>query len=276
MSLKWVKKASGEVVEFDESKLRDSLFNSGASMELIDHINERINAEFKDTTSTRNIYKRAYQILRSSSQKLAGKYKLKNAILELGPTGYPFEQFIGRLLKYQGYEVKVGLTMQGKCLSHEVDIYAKKEDELIIGECKHHSNPSYKSDIKIPLYVHSRYNDIVNGLRQRGESRTPECWIFTNTRFTTDSEDYANCYGLSLVAWDSPKKGNLKERIELSGLYPITCLFSLTKKEKQILLEEDVVLCQELTNNPSHLNPIDPRKHSKILQECRDICSIGF
>lgn len=276
MSLKWVKKASGEVVEFDESKLRDSLFNSGASMELINHISETINAEFKETTSTRNIYKRAYQILRTSSQKLAGKYKLKNAILELGPTGYPFEQFIGRLLKYQGYEVEVGLTMQGKCLNHEVDIFAKKHDELIIGECKHHSNSGYKSDIKIPLYVHSRYNDIVNGLQIKGENRAPECWIFTNTRFTTDSEAYANCYGLTLIAWDFPKKGNLRERIELSGLYPITCLFSLTKKEKQILLENDVVLCQELTHNPSLLQPIDSRKHSRILQECRDICSNGF
>jgi len=276
MSLKWVKKASGEVVEFDESKLKDSLFNSGASEELIDQITNTISAELSDTSTTRSIYKRAYQILRASSQKLAGKYKLKNAILELGPSGYPFEEFIGKLLNYQGYEVEIGIEVQGRCLTHEVDVFAHTDDQLIIGECKHHGNSGYKSDIKTPLYVHSRYNDIVNGLKSRGEKRETECWIITNTRFTTDSEDYANCYGIKLLAWDYPKKGSLRERVEVSGLYPVTCLFSLTKKEKQILVDNHVVLCQQLTENPSLLDPIDSRKHSRVLQECRDICSASF
>ena len=31
--------------------------------------------------------------------------ELKNALRELGPTGYPFERFVGELLKYQGYQV---------------------------------------------------------------------------------------------------------------------------------------------------------------------------
>lgn len=106
------KKASGEIVEFDENKLRQSLFNSGASEELIGTITYKILNELDETTSTRSIYKKAYQLLRSSSQKLAGKYKLKNAILELGPSGYPFEHFVGQLLAYQGYDVEVGIEVQ--------------------------------------------------------------------------------------------------------------------------------------------------------------------
>lgn len=273
MSQKWVKKASGEIVQFDEGKLKRSLFNSGASEELIEKITNTISENLTETTSTRSIYKRAYQLLRTSSQKLAGKYKLKTAILELGPSGYPFEHFVGQLLAYQGYDVEVGIEIQGKCLSHEVDIFAHTGRHLIIGECKHHGNPGYKSDIKVPLYIHSRYNDIIAGLQSNGENREPECWIITNTRFTTDSEQYGSCYGLKLIAWDFPKKGNLRERVELSGLYPITCLFSLTKREKQILMDEDIVLCQQISANPDLLKPIDPRKHSKILAECQEICS---
>lgn len=273
MSQKWVKKASGEVVEFDEQKFRKSLFSSGASEELIDRIQQAVENEFVETTTTRKIYKKAYQLLRSSSQKLAGKYKLKSAILELGPSGYPFEVFVGKLFEYQGFKVKVGTEVQGKCLTHEVDIMANGNENLIIGECKHHGNPGYKSDIKIPLYVHSRFNDIVNGLKSNNDQRNYECWIITNTRFTSDAIDYANCYGLKLMAWDYPNKGNLQERVELSGLYPITCLYSLTKHEKAVLMEKDIVLCQQVLDQPGLLSPIDKRKHDKILSESRNLCN---
>ncbi len=273
MNQKWVKKASGEVVEFDQSKFRQSLFNSGASDELINQIQHNIESELGETTSTRQIYKKAYRLLRSSSRKLAGKYKLKNAILELGPSGYPFESFIGKLFEFQGFKVQVGIDVEGKCLTHEVDLMAKSDDNLLIGECKHHGNPGYKSDIKVPLYVHSRFNDIVNGLKEKGDDSKHECWVITNTRFTTDAEKYAQCYGIKLLAWDYPNKGNLRERIELAGLYPVTCLHSLSKREKALLLEEDIILCQQLLNNPDLLGPIDTRKHTQILNESRNLCS---
>jgi hypothetical protein len=273
MAQRWVKKASGEVVEFREEKLRQSLFNSGASEELIARIQQKIDQELTETTTTREIYKRAYQLLRASSSKLAGKYKLKTAILELGPSGYPFERFMGKLFEYQGFDVAVGIEMNGRCLSHEVDISAKKDGLWIIGECKHHSNPGYKSDVKTPLYVHSRFNDIVNGLKPDNQRQKFECWIMTNTRFTSDAEQYAGCYGLRLLAWDYPGKGNLRERIELSGLYPITCLYSLTRKEKETLLADNIVLCRELIENPELLAPIDKRKHAKILNESGNLCS---
>ena len=79
----------------------------------------------------------------------------------------------------------------------------------------------------------------------------------TNTRFTSDAEQYAGCYGLRLLAWDYPGKGNLRERIELSGLYPITCLYSLTRKEKETLLADNIVLCRELIENPELLAAIN-------------------
>lgn len=272
MERKWVKKAGGEVVAFEEDKLRTSLFNAGASEELIDQIIKGVLPELEEVTTTKKIYKSAYKRLRSSSQKLAGKYKLKNAILEMGPSGYPFEHFVGHLLRYQGYEVEVGLNLQGRCLPHEVDIRAKNEETLIIGECKHHSQNGYKSDVKVPLYVHSRFRDIQAELSHQ-DQQMAECWIITNTRFTTDAQSYGACYNMKLISWDYPKKGNLKERIELSGYYPITCLYSLTKKEKENLMNNEVILCQELIDDPSLLASIDPNKHSRILKEANNICN---
>ena len=274
MEEKWIEKASGERVKFEPEKLRDSLFKSGANNELIDKILQCVHDEIDDVSTTKVIYQKAYKLLRASSKKLAGKYRLKNAILDLGPSGYPFEQYLGYLFSFQHYKTQVGITLDGKCVTHEVDIMAEGEDKTLLVECKHHGNPGYKSDVKIPLYIHSRFNDLVNAFRRKGDERKFECWIATNTRFTQDAVDYANCYGIRLLAWDYPSKGSLRERIELAGMYPITCLFSLTKNEKQKLLKDDIVLCRQLTGQPELLNNyMNEKKQQRVLEECESILS---
>ena len=48
--------------------------------------------------------------------------KLKQAIMELGPSGFPFEQFVAELLKCRGYQIKVGVIVEGHCVNHEIDV----------------------------------------------------------------------------------------------------------------------------------------------------------
>ena len=274
MMKKWVLKANNEKEAFDHEKLAGSLFRSGANEALIDKICYQIIRDTPEVTTTKRIYKKAYQLLARESSTLAGKYKLKNAILELGPSGYPFEHFIARLFQFQGYDVKVGQRLSGKSVSHEVDVVGSMNGTRLLIECKHHSHSGYKSDIKVPLYVHSRFNDICRVEQSNGEQFSYEFWIVTNTRFTTDAELYAAGEGLKLMAWDYPKKGNLKERIAISGYYPITCLRSLTKKEKSTLLDHQAILCKDLVDTPALLSAIDHRKHQKILKECESIIYI--
>ena len=269
-----VKKSSGDLVPFDASKLEVSLFRSGASPELIKKISLAVSQILEEGLSTKAIYKKAYQLLRASSYKLAGRYKLNKALLELGPSGYPFEEFVSHLFAFQGFDCTTGVTMNGKCITHEVDVWARREEEQYLTECKHHATQGYKSDVKVVLYIHSRFNDIVSQLRKKYTNGTRyQCWIVTNTRFTTDAIDYANCYGLRLMSWDYPSKGSLKERVDLSGLYPITCLCTLTKSEKEKLLKQKIVLCQELIDNPEPLRIITPNKVTKVLRECASLVS---
>lgn len=275
MKEKWVQKASGELVKFDYDKLYKSMFKAGANDELIKQICKSIFDELPDGASTKTIYKKAYRLLKASSMRLAGKYKLKTAILELGPSGYPFEEFVAQLFKFQGFETRVGLTLDGKCIQHEVDILAVNTKLTMLVECKHHGRAGYKSDVKMPLYVHSRFNDLVAEMNSTESEMKYECWIVTNTRFTSDAVAYGSCAGLRLMAWDYPGKGSLKERVELSGCYPITCLCTLTKKEKQRLMELDCVLCKQVLENPSLLSTIDTRKHNKVLKECQEILNMN-
>ncbi|MEO0900405.1 MAG: ATP cone domain-containing protein, partial [Bacteroidota bacterium] len=113
-----IKKASGEEVIYDPSKLRHSLFKAGASQETAEKIIKTVESELFPGIPTYKIYQRAFSILRKEDRAMAARYKLKRAIIELGPSGFPFETYVGELLIKQGFEVKVGVHMQGKCISH--------------------------------------------------------------------------------------------------------------------------------------------------------------
>lgn len=269
---KWIKKASGERVVFDPEKLRNSLFKAGASPEVIAQITKKITAKLTTATTTKSIYKQAYALLRQASQKLAGQYKLKTAMLEMGPSGYPFEHFVAKLLTHQGYQTEVGTHLKGSCLTHEVDIIAERPDEIIIGECKYHSRAGYKSDVKIPLYVHARFQDLSMGDEMKDSGKKINCAIISNTRFTSDAEAYAQCYDIQLIAWDYPDKGSLKQRIALSKHYPITCIHALTKKDKETLMHEGVVSCRQIFEEESILNRFDQTKKNRVWSEIQAIC----
>jgi len=267
-----IKKSDGALVPFSFQKLEKSLFKAGASPELIEKIGREISMIPANQLTTRIVYKQAFKLLRAASYDLAARYKLKKAILELGPTGYPFEEYIAHLFDYQGFKVQTGVILDGKRVTHEVDVWARNHEREYVVECKHHRTPGYKSDIKVVLYVHSRYNDIVSQLRKKAAPEMHyECWIVTNTRFTTDAIDYASGENIRLMSWDFPRKGSLRERIDISGLYPITCLCSLTKAEKKRFLDRKIVLCRELVDQPDLLESVPANKRAKVLAECKGL-----
>lgn len=274
----FITKASGEQALYEPGKLRYSLEKAGAAEEAISSIMAEIETMLYPGISTKKIYRRAYSLLRKTSSHLAAKYKLKKAIQELGPSGFPFEKFIGQILKHEGYRVQVGQIVRGHCVQHEVDVIVEKDDRHFMVECKFHGDQLRKCDVKVPLYIHSRFLDVEKAWRQKPGhgQKFHQGWIVTNTRFTTDAVQYGSCTGLNLVSWNYPKKDSLKERIDRSGLHPLTCLTSLTKYEKQKLLDTGIVLCRELCENEYLLEKVGVKKPraQKVLKEARLICEL--
>lgn len=248
-------KTSGEREEFSEYKLRKSLKKAKASSRIIDEIVELIKSQLREGMTTKEIYEKAFEMLRAKEGGHAARYKLKNAIMELGPTGYPFEKFVAELLARKGYKTEVGVFVEGFCVTHEVDVLAKQNGRNIYIECKYHNRPGIKSDVKITLYVQARYQDILKKIADKNEEEH-EIWLVTNTTPTQDAIQYAECMNLKTIAWSYPDKDNLQNMIEESGLHPITCLSTLSSKQKQRLLEEGIVICSDLLKNKSVLKRI--------------------
>lgn len=269
-------KESGEEVKFSLNKLRTSLKRIGADNKIIKNIIDKVRDELYQGISTKEIYNRAFALLKKEKSHLASKYKLKKAIYELGPTGFPFERFISSILKYSGYNTEVGKVMQGQCVTHEIDILAHKNSATTIIECKFHSQQGLKCNVKVPLYINSRYQDIKTHweLNSKKNRSLTQGWVVTNTRFTKDALQYGNCCGLYLLSWDYPKDNALKDRIDRLGLYPITVSTLLTNREKQFLLSRDIVLCRELVGDSFYLDHlgISIIRKEKIFNEIKLLC----
>lgn len=269
-----VQKASGELEHFDESKLRRSLDSAGADNEIINHIVDRIDEMLYDGITTQKLYREAFRLLKQHSSRSAGRYKLKEALLELGPTGYPFEKFIAELLNRLGYKTQVGQIVEGNCVSHEVDVIAENDDEFFIVECKFHNRKGHKCNVQVPLYIQARFEDIKIKLNHqpKNQSRKFHGWVVTNTRFTDDARQYSSCIDLRLLSWDYPKNNGLKDLIGRVNLHPVTCLSSLTKNEKQQLLERDIVFCQQLHEEGQLTGiGINEQKKKQIVKEANEI-----
>lgn len=272
-----IKKYSGDIVDFDIEKLKQSLRNSHVKEALIEDISQEIESKIYSGFTTHQIYKLAYQMLKRKTKTCASRYNLKKAIMQLGPSGFPFEKFIGALLSEEGFQTQVGVFVQGVCVIHEVDVVAVKDHTQHMVECKYHNTQGKISDVKVPLYIHSRFLDINNNVKNKPNAlvKFQQGWIYTNTRFSSDAITYSKCVGLNLVSWDYPQNTSLKCKIETVGLFPITSLVLLTRKEKKRLLDQGIVLCKQLYKNQYLLNEIGVEKsrQKKIIEDIRVLCN---
>ncbi len=272
-----VTKASGEKEAFKIDKLIGSLHRAGAGSDIIDEIVADILSWVYDGVTTKKIYSQAFSLLRRKKAGPALRYKLKQAIMELGPTGYPFEHFVGILFEKQGYSVVTGQVLEGHCVTHEMDVIATGSDHQILVECKYAHDQGKHVSVQVPLYVRSRVDDIIRKRKELPEylGFTFQGWVVTNTRFTPDSIQFGRCSGLHLLGWDFPAGQGLKDLIEREKIYPLTVLNQLTKKEKQKLLNEGIVTCSQLRQQKEALDTFElsKRKLAALMEELEHICA---
>lgn len=245
-----ITKSSGRQEKFEVSKLAESLIRSGAPPDMAAEIAGKVARQMPPAAHTKAVYRMARMLLRQYNAVSGMKYSLKKALSALGPSGYPFEKYVARILMSHGYKAEVNRILAGYCVSHEVDVVAIRGNEHAIIECKYHINGGSATDVKVALYIHSRFEDILKAFANTPgkEKSIYQGWLVTNTRCTSDAIQFAECAGLKIVSWRYPAKESLEKMIEEKRLYPVTVLPAARKKALDSLFSNDIILAQEIAD----------------------------
>ena len=265
-----VVKADGSQEPFSEEKVSNSIKRAGVPEDLQAEVLKQIKAKLYDNIPTYDIYGFITDALANSKEPFSkSRYSLKQSIMLLGPTGYPFEDFMGRIFTEHGFTVQTRQVLHGRCVDHEVDVIAEKEGKKILVEAKFHNNPGTRSDVHVALYVRSRFEDL------KDRYKFDEAWIATNTKTTTDADTYSTCSGMHVISWNSPQEGSLRDMIEEKNLHPITMLTTLTNQQKAQLLANHIIMCKDLVDNKKNLQVLSLTKEetAQVVSESEYICN---
>ncbi len=282
----FIQKADGTSEEFDIVKLKESLVKSGAQPTVTDKIIRKITEDLKAKSEkmgkkavcdATQIYKQAFAMLKKMSISAAARYSLRRSIMEIGPTGFPFEDFVAEIFKAQGYQTLTDQMVLGKCVPHEVDVIAWNEQKLLMAEVKYHNELAGKTDLKVALYVKARFDDLSQNKYQYTEGvparKLDEGWLVTNTKFTESAINYGECSKMKLLSWNYPQEGNLLDLIEKNKLHPVTCLTSLTALDKKSLIGRKILLCKELYDSKKSMKELG-MSEAKIFKTYSEIGTI--
>lgn len=266
-------KANGKREVFSERKLLHSIKRAGIPSNLqaqvIAHIQERLH----ENMTTGEIYRHILEFLEKSPQPYTkSRYSLKQAIMDLGPTGYPFENYIGKVLQMLGYSTKTRQILLGKCITHEIDVIAEKNTSTktkIMVEAKFHNTSGMPTNVHVPLYTKSRFEDL------KEKHGFTEVWVMTNTKATLDVIAYAGCVGMRIISWSYPEGESLRDLVEKLQLFPITAMTTISTAQKQQLLLFGIVLCKDICENQNLLDVLglgEEKKH-EVVKEAEFICT---
>lgn len=238
----YVLKASGQTVPFDSNKVEATCIRAGASKKLAERVVQKISEHLRNGMRTREIYRMVLNALSTEdeSQTIKHRYRLKESIMLMGPAGFAFETYVGKILENYGYDVEaVRSQVNGKCVKHEIDLIVKSNlaNERCMIECKYHNLPGIYTGLKESLYTHARFLDL-------SETFDKEMLV-CNTKVSDDVITYAKCVGQKLLCWRYPYDKGLENMIETKGLYPITIL-GLKAKELDLLSKNKFMLARDL------------------------------
>jgi hypothetical protein len=266
-------KRDGSEIPFDDLRVIRSMERSGVPKELHDHVLQHIKERIQkdNTITTDEIFYHIREFLVQKDRKSGLRFNLRQALFELGPTGFPFEQYLAKIFESEGYKTQVDVQMRGECVSHEIDVLLEKDGKTEIVEAKFHNQTFGKTDLHVSLYVYSRFLDV------QEKNKIESVWIATNTKLSTDAITYAECKGIKILAWNYPSNKNLQDFVEKPRMYPVTIMTDLTTEEKRRLIDNGVLLTFDLLKiSPGELVEkyfIDKVRAETIKKDAELICN---
>jgi len=242
----YIIKSDGRSVPFNFGKVKSTCIRAGASNKLATQVAQKISEKIYPHISTRQIYRMVLDTLAVDDRNAVGhRYRLKESIMQMGPAGFPFENYVSAILAGCGYDVKSRRSkVKGTCVIHEIDIVATDVNlNKYMVECKFHNSSGIYTGIKEALYTHARFLDL--------KGQFDKEMLVCNTKVSVDAITYGKCVNQDILSWRYPDGKGLEKIIEDKGLYPITIL-GLNRKELQKLSESNIMLTKDLLDLDSY------------------------
>ncbi len=266
-------KSTGEKVPFKKVHIEKSLSDAGATRNFAREIAREVSKKVRPGMNTEEILDITLEKIKSDPG-LYAKYDLKRAIMNLGPHGFLFEEYLAQILQEYGYKTKVGVKLKGKVVIQEVDILASKSKKNHMIEAKYHNTQGIYTDTKVAMYTHARFLDISSN----HENKIDREWLITNTNFTRGAIQYSSGVNLKMISWKYPLGGSLRELINKKNLYPVTIFKCISNPMKEKLFRARIVLAKDLEN--ADLTKLSKRTGLKketlnnVLGELHGICRV--
>lgn len=265
-------KKDGTKEKFKPAKVRRALRRSGLSTKEAETTLKLLYPKLRDGMSTRQIYSKLYSIIRSLRPEKKYRFNLKQALIKLGPAGYFFEDYTAKLFQCLGYETELRAIPIGRCVTHEVDVIAKKGREKMMVECKFRNEPGTRCRIQTALYIYARFQDLAEGARLHSKIPFTKPCLATNAKFSTDVLKYAECMGMRLLGWAYPRDGSLEILADRTKCYPISVI-SMKQHTLRTLLKNGFIVVGDIPENPEELakaTGISISNARRIVNEARE------
>jgi len=262
----YVTKANGDKQPFDKQKIINTCLRLQATLEQAQSIADRIEAKAYDGIPTSKILKMIFRYMEKYRPAIGHQIDLKQAIAMLRSKP-DFEIFIAKLFEAMGYEVETNLIIQGKCIEHEIDVVARKENEVILIEVKHHVNHHTYSGLDVFLQLNSTLEDLKEGYEVgRNNFKFTKAILICNTKVSEHARRYALCRGLEFIAWKFPPEKGLERLIEEYKFYPISFLKEIERDEAYKLADIGIVTVKQLLEDVEKISRRSGISKNRILE----------
>lgn len=264
-----VTKADGSKQPFDKNKIVRTCLRMRLDRSDAEEIADKIESKVYDGVSTKQILKMIFNYTSSYRPQIKHQIDLREAVSMMRPKP-DFEQFIGLLLKADGYQVKTNQIISGNCIEHEIDVIAVKNNEKIYVEVKHHYQPHTYTGVDVFLETNSTFEDLIDA-----GNNFSKAVVVTNGKISEHAERYASCKNIGAIGWSYPNGMGLAQMIERHRFYPVTLIKGVNPELQAKLGDNGIFLLQQLVkydaNNLVKMTKFGRDKIKEILRKAEAI-----
>ena len=241
-----VRKADGRLEPFDRSKVFRTAIYLGLERADAEKLADEVSERVRDGMPTSEILVMIHELAREIRPELKHMRDLREAISRMRPKP-DFEEYVRLVLRAAGYSVEPGRVLEGRCVSHEIDGVAFKDDEVFAVEVKHHVNYHTYTGLDVVLQLWAALTDLVEGYRLGLHGYDFSSAILAcNTKISAHAERYARCKGIKYMGWKYPRAFALSDIVSSHKLYPLTIIRVLSSDQIARLGDSGIVAVNQL------------------------------